>query len=62
MSAGKMIGIDDIAKMANVSRTAVSFALNDKPGIGEETRKKILKIANQLDFKHKKRSCSNQPH
>lgn len=55
MSAGKTIGIDDIAKMANVSRTAVSFALNDKPGIGEETRKKILKIADQLDFKHKKK-------
>lgn len=50
-----MIGIDEIAKRANVSRTAVSFALNNKAGISDKTRKKILTIADQLNFKHRKK-------
>lgn len=37
--------IDDIAKLANVSKGAVSLALNGKKGVSEETRNKILKIA-----------------
>jgi len=37
--------IDDIAKLANVSKGAVSLALNGKKGVSEETREKILKIA-----------------
>lgn len=37
--------IDDIAKLANVSKSAVSLALNGKPGVSQETRDKILKIA-----------------
>ncbi len=52
-----MAGIDDIAKKANVSRTAVSFALNNKPGISEETRKRILEVADQLNFKHRKKKA-----
>ena len=51
-----MIGIDDIARQANVSRTAVSFALNGKPGISAETRQRILDIADQLNFKHRKKA------
>lgn len=53
-----MIGIDDIAKKANVSRTAVSFALNNKPGISDVTRKKILEVADQLNFKHRKKKVA----
>lgn len=61
MSDDKNIGIDDIAKMANVSKTAVSFALNNKPGISDETRKKILDIVEKLNFKHKKKELPKSP-
>ncbi|WP_462410494.1 LacI family DNA-binding transcriptional regulator [Neobacillus sp. Marseille-QA0830] len=37
--------IDEIAKLANVSKSAVSLALNGKKGVSESTREKILKIA-----------------
>jgi len=42
--------IKDIAKMAKVSSTAVSLALNDRPRIGQETRKRILRIAKELNY------------
>ena len=42
--------IKDIAKLANVSPTAVSMALNNRPRIGEETRKRILLIAKKLSY------------
>src|SRR5258708_8154537 len=42
----------DIAKLAGVSRTTVSFVLNDVPGmrIPEETRQRVLDAARQLDY------------
>lgn len=50
--------MSDIAEMAGVSKAAVSFALNGKPGISESTRKKIFKIIKEQDYeplrKHKK--------
>lgn len=42
--------IADIAKLANVSKSAVSIALNGKPGISEETRSKILRIVNESGY------------
>ncbi len=42
--------IKDIAKLANVSATAVSMALNNRSGVSAKTRKKILKIANKLEY------------
>ncbi len=42
--------IKDIAKLAKVSPTAVSMALNDRPRISPETRKRILRIAKQLRY------------
>lgn len=42
--------IKDIAKIAKVSPTAVSMALNDRPRIGQETRKRILRIAKELNY------------
>ena len=36
--------MSDIAKMAQVSKSAVSIAINGKEGISDETRQKILKI------------------
>lgn len=42
--------IDDIAKLANVSKGAVSLALNGKKGVSEKTREKILKIASEHGY------------
>lgn len=40
--------LKSIAKLANVSVSAVSLALNGKPGVGNDTRKKILQIEKEL--------------
>ncbi|MDM4762049.1 LacI family DNA-binding transcriptional regulator [Galbitalea sp. SE-J8] len=42
--------IADIARLANVSTTAVSFALNDRPGLSDQTRDRILSIARQANW------------
>ncbi|MCC3377151.1 LacI family DNA-binding transcriptional regulator [Cohnella sp. REN36] len=42
--------IEDIAKLANVSKSAVSLALNGKPGVSPETRDKILKIVQDTGY------------
>ncbi|NUU96588.1 LacI family transcriptional regulator [Marinitoga sp. 1135] len=46
----RYVTIKDIAKVANVSINTVSRALNNKPDINEETKKKILKIADELGY------------
>lgn len=46
----KSITIDELAKIAKVSKSTVSKALNNKPDISEETKKYILAIAKQYDF------------
>lgn len=45
-----MAGIKDIAKHAGVSISTVSYALNGSPKVTEETRKKILAIAKELNY------------
>ena len=40
--------INDVATAAGVSKGAVSFALNDRPGIAPETRRRILDVADEL--------------
>ncbi|GIO16245.1 LacI family transcriptional regulator [Cohnella xylanilytica] len=42
--------IEDIAKLANVSKSAVSLALNGKPGVSSETRDRILKIVQDTGY------------
>ncbi len=44
------VTIKDIAKIANVSHTTVSRALNNSPLIKEKTKQKIIQIANQLNY------------
>jgi len=44
------VTINDIAKMANVSRTTVSRVLNNKPDVSEETRQRIKSIIEECDF------------
>jgi LacI family transcriptional regulator len=46
----KKITIKDIARMANVSHTTVSRALNNKPRIRNETKEKILSIARTFNY------------
>ena len=42
----------DVAKRAGVSRTTVSFVLNDVPGvkITDETRQRVLQAARELNY------------
>lgn len=44
------VTLRDIAKRANVSVNTVSRALNDKPEVSEETRERILRIAQELGY------------
>jgi len=46
----KYVTIEDIARIAGVSVNTVSRALNNKPNVREETKKKILKIAEELGY------------
>jgi DNA-binding LacI/PurR family transcriptional regulator len=45
------VRIVDIARMAGVSAATVSLVLNDKPGVGEDTRRRVRGIARKLDYK-----------
>ncbi len=41
----------DIAQRAGVSQSAVSFALNDRPGVSEITRDRVRRVAEQLGWR-----------
>jgi LacI family repressor for deo operon, udp, cdd, tsx, nupC, and nupG len=43
--------IADVARRAGVSRAAVSFAINGRPGVGEQTRARILRAADELGWR-----------
>ena len=43
--------IRDIAKMAKVSHTTVSRALNNDPNISDKTKRRILALVDKLGFK-----------
>ena len=51
MTGVKRPTIADIAREAGVSKGAVSYALNDRPGVSEQTRARILEIAERLGFR-----------
>ena len=42
--------INDVARAAGVSKGAVSFALNNRPGLATETRERILAVARELGW------------
>ena len=42
--------INDVARAAGVSKGAVSFALNDRPGVAPQTRQRILAVAAELGW------------
>jgi DNA-binding LacI/PurR family transcriptional regulator len=43
--------IGDIARRAGVSKAAVSYALNGRPGVSEETRERVSRIAHALGWR-----------
>ncbi len=51
--------MEDIARIAGVSKGAVSLALNGKPGISPETRDRIVQIAKEHGYKTKSRSANH---
>jgi DNA-binding LacI/PurR family transcriptional regulator len=42
--------INDVARAAGVSKGAVSFALNNRPGVAPQTRERILTVARELGW------------
>ena len=47
----KQLTIRDVAKLAGVSYQTVSLVINDKPGVSDKTRRHILRLMDELDFK-----------
>lgn len=47
----KRATLGDIARRLGVSKAAVSFALNGKPGVGEELRDRVLRVAAELNYR-----------
>ena len=48
--------VRDIAKIANVSPATVSNVINNRPGVSDETRKKVKKIIEQNNYKIKSKA------
>ena len=42
------VTLEDIARESRVSLATVSLVLRDKPGINEETRRRVLEAAREL--------------
>lgn len=51
MDSDRRVTIRDIAREAGLSKGAVSYALNDKPGVSPETRERVMAIAEQLGWR-----------
>ena len=45
------VTIADVARAAGVSQTAVSFALNGRPGLADATRAHILRVAEEIGWR-----------
>ncbi|MBY5035014.1 LacI family transcriptional regulator [Streptococcus gallolyticus] len=45
-----MVGIEDVAKLANVSPTTVSRAMNDHPYVSEKTKQRIQAAMDELGY------------
>ncbi|MGC8765432.1 MAG: LacI family DNA-binding transcriptional regulator [Brevinematia bacterium] len=50
MRKSKKVKIDDIARIVGVSSMTVSRALNNKPDISPETKKRILEVVKELKY------------
>ena len=45
------VTINDIARLAGVSKATISAVLNDKPGISEQTRERVQEIVKKLNYR-----------
>ncbi|MBU0679279.1 MAG: LacI family transcriptional regulator [Verrucomicrobia bacterium] len=50
MGSGNKITLREIAAKTGVTRMAVSLALRGKPGVSKETRRKVMRAAEQLGY------------
>jgi len=50
--------IKDIAEQAEVSMATVSLVLNNKPGVGEVTRRRVLQLAQEMNYTSTLRASS----
>ena len=50
MGTKRSVTMDDIARLANVSKPTVSRALNNSPLVKEDTRNRVLAIANEQGY------------
>ena len=51
----------ELARLLHLSESAVSLALNDRPGVSRETRKRVLEAAREHDFDFSRKAVSRDP-
>jgi LacI family transcriptional regulator len=56
----RRVTIEDIAHHSNTSITTVSMVLRDKPGIGAETRERVLEVARELGYQRRTPGATRQ--
>lgn len=54
-----MVGIKDVAALAGVSISTVSYVMTGKRPIGAKTRQRVLQAARDLGYLAKKRQSSS---
>lgn len=54
------VNISEIARLSGVSVSTVSLVMNNKPGVSDQTRQRVLKIAQELDYPAKSVSGSGK--
>ncbi|WP_086348022.1 LacI family DNA-binding transcriptional regulator [Candidatus Enterococcus clewellii] len=57
-----MMKLEDVARLAKVSKSAASLALNGKPGVSDETRQYILEIAEKYDYSPLRKRTKKEEH
>ena len=49
----------ELAKQLNLSESAVSLALNDKPGVSRATRRRVIEAAMERGYDFSKKAAAN---
>lgn len=49
-TGAQRVSLKDIADELGISQTAVSFAINDRPGVSEQTRRRVKQVAAELGW------------